>query len=47
LEASADLVRVVDDDMHDIPQDAEAMGEVVMRGPKFALRERESGERET
>jgi fatty-acyl-CoA synthase len=29
---SADLVRVVDEDMHDIPQDAEAMGEVVMRG---------------
>ncbi len=29
---SADLVRVVDDDMHDIAQDAEAMGEVVMRG---------------
>ena len=29
---SADLVRVVDKDMHDIPQDAETMGEVVMRG---------------
>jgi acyl-CoA synthetase (AMP-forming)/AMP-acid ligase II len=29
---SADLIRVVDEDMHDIPQDAEAMGEVVMRG---------------
>ena len=29
---SADLVRVVDEDMHDIPQDAETMGEVVMRG---------------
>jgi fatty-acyl-CoA synthase len=29
---SADLVRVVDEDMHNIPQDAEAMGEVVMRG---------------
>jgi fatty-acyl-CoA synthase len=29
---SSDLVRVVDKDMHDIPQDAEAMGEVVMRG---------------
>ncbi len=29
---SADLVRVVDEDMHDIPRDAEAMGEVVMRG---------------
>ncbi len=29
---SADLVRVVDEDMHDIPQDAQAMGEVVMRG---------------
>jgi fatty-acyl-CoA synthase len=29
---SADLIRVVDPDMHDIPRDAEAMGEVVMRG---------------
>jgi fatty-acyl-CoA synthase len=29
---SADLVRVVDEAMRDIPQDAEAMGEVVMRG---------------
>jgi fatty-acyl-CoA synthase len=29
---SADLIRVVDEDMRDIPQDAEAMGEVVMRG---------------
>jgi fatty-acyl-CoA synthase len=29
---SADLVRVVDEDMHDIPQDAETMGEVIMRG---------------
>jgi fatty-acyl-CoA synthase len=29
---SADLVRVVDEDMHDILQDAETMGEVVMRG---------------
>jgi fatty-acyl-CoA synthase len=29
---SADLIRVVDEDMTDIPQDAEAMGEVVMRG---------------
>ncbi len=29
---SADLVRVVDADMHDIAQDAETMGEVVMRG---------------
>ena len=29
---SADLVRVVDADMHDIPRDAQAMGEVVMRG---------------
>ncbi len=29
---SADLVRVVDEDMHDVPQDAETMGEVVMRG---------------
>ncbi len=29
---SADLVRVVDDELHDIPRDAETMGEVVMRG---------------
>jgi fatty-acyl-CoA synthase len=29
---SADLVRVVDEDMRDIPQDSRAMGEVVMRG---------------
>ncbi len=29
---SADLVRVVDEDMHDIPRDAETMGEVIMRG---------------
>jgi fatty-acyl-CoA synthase len=29
---SADLVRVVDEDMRDIPQDAQTMGEVVMRG---------------
>jgi fatty-acyl-CoA synthase len=29
---SADLVRVVDQDMQDIPRDGEAMGEVVMRG---------------
>ena len=29
---SAELIRVVDPDMHDIPRDAEAMGEVVMRG---------------
>ena len=29
---SAELVRVVDEDMHDIPQDAETMGEVIMRG---------------
>ncbi len=29
---SADLVRVVDDEMADVPQDAETMGEVVMRG---------------
>jgi fatty-acyl-CoA synthase len=29
---SADLVRVVDSDMRDIPQDVQAMGEVVMRG---------------
>jgi acyl-CoA synthetase (AMP-forming)/AMP-acid ligase II len=29
---SADLVRVVDGEMNDIPQDGQAMGEVVMRG---------------
>lgn len=29
---SADLIRVVDSHMHDIPRDAETMGEVVMRG---------------
>ncbi len=29
---SADLIRVVDADMHDIPRDGQAMGEVVMRG---------------
>jgi fatty-acyl-CoA synthase len=29
---SADLIRVVDENMRDIPQDAAAMGEVVMRG---------------
>jgi fatty-acyl-CoA synthase len=29
---SADLVRVVDEDMHDVPQDSETMGEVIMRG---------------
>jgi fatty-acyl-CoA synthase len=29
---SADLVRVVDEEMHDIPQDGETMGEVIMRG---------------
>ena len=29
---TADLVRVVDDDMNDVPRDAETMGEVVMRG---------------
>jgi fatty-acyl-CoA synthase len=29
---SADLVRVVDEEMHDIAQDAETMGEVIMRG---------------
>ena len=29
---SADLVRVVDEDMHDVPRDGETMGEVVMRG---------------
>jgi fatty-acyl-CoA synthase len=29
---SADLVRVVDDDMNDVPRDGATMGEVVMRG---------------
>jgi fatty-acyl-CoA synthase len=29
---SADLVRVVDEEMHDIPQDTQTMGEVIMRG---------------
>jgi fatty-acyl-CoA synthase len=29
---SADLIRVVDSEMHDVPCDAETMGEVVMRG---------------
>src|SRR3954467_3262760 len=29
---TADLVRVVDDDMHDVPRDGETMGEIVMRG---------------
>jgi fatty-acyl-CoA synthase len=29
---SSDLVRVVDEDMNDIPRDGETMGEVVMRG---------------
>jgi fatty-acyl-CoA synthase len=29
---SADLIRVIDEDMQDIPRDGEAMGEVVMRG---------------
>jgi fatty-acyl-CoA synthase len=29
---SADLVRVVDEEMRNIPQDAETMGEVIMRG---------------
>jgi len=29
---SADLVRVVDDEMRDVPQDGETMGEVIMRG---------------
>ena len=29
---SADLVRVVDDEMNDVPQDGETMGEVIMRG---------------
>ena len=29
---TADLVRVVDDDMNDVPKDGETMGEIVMRG---------------
>ena len=29
---SSDLVRVVDDEMHDVPRDGATMGEVVMRG---------------
>jgi fatty-acyl-CoA synthase len=29
---TADLVRVVDDEMNDVPRDGETMGEVVMRG---------------
>jgi fatty-acyl-CoA synthase len=29
---TADLVRVVDEQMHDVPQDGKTMGEVVMRG---------------
>ncbi|MFL5863905.1 MAG: AMP-binding protein, partial [Solirubrobacteraceae bacterium] len=29
---SADLVRVVDEEMRDVPQDGDAMGEVIMRG---------------
>jgi fatty-acyl-CoA synthase len=29
---TADLVRVVDEEMQDVPQDAETMGEVIMRG---------------
>src|ERR671933_214396 len=29
---TADLVRVVDDDMNDVPRDGETMGEIVMRG---------------
>jgi fatty-acyl-CoA synthase len=29
---SSDLVRVVDDEMSDVPQDGETMGEVIMRG---------------
>jgi fatty-acyl-CoA synthase len=29
---SADLVRVVDQEMNDVPQDGETMGEVIMRG---------------
>jgi len=29
---SSDLVRVIDDQMNDIPQDRQTMGEVVMRG---------------
>ncbi len=29
---SSDLVRVVDDEMNDVPQDGQSMGEVIMRG---------------
>ena len=29
---SADLIRVVDEDMNDVPRDGETMGEVIMRG---------------
>jgi fatty-acyl-CoA synthase len=29
---TSDLVRIVDSDMHDVPRDGQAMGEVVMRG---------------
>jgi fatty-acyl-CoA synthase len=34
---TADLVRVVDDGMNDVPQDAATMGEVVMRGNNVML----------
>jgi fatty-acyl-CoA synthase len=34
----SDLVRVVDDDMNDVPRDGETVGEVVMRGNSVMLR---------
>jgi fatty-acyl-CoA synthase len=34
----ADLVRVVDEDMNDVPRDGETVGEVVMRGNSVMLR---------
>jgi fatty-acyl-CoA synthase len=34
----ADLVRVVDDDLNDVPRDGETVGEVVMRGNSVMLR---------
>jgi len=34
----ADLVRVVDDDMRDVPRDGETVGEVVMRGNSVMIR---------
>jgi fatty-acyl-CoA synthase len=33
---TADLVRVVDEDMNDVPKDAETMGEILMRGNMVA-----------